>query len=306
MGRKPKILFVVDKAGWAHDNKAKNLKENLSDYSIEIIYHDELSEYIDINKVDLVVVFYWYQLRDNKILWDKLRGENKLLLGVCSHSELEQTNLKSAIGYFNEARAIFAVNYNLYESCSIIMSKPVFYTPNGVNTSLFYPNKRNVKIGQKITIGWAGSLKDHGNNHKGFGEFILPLEKNVQNIELIVADREQNFINHNEMAKFYNSLDIYICASKDEGTPNPCLEAAACGIPVLTTRVGNMTELIKHGENGFFIERDIKDIIEKIKLLSLNETLRQQMSANIHKDIQDWDWTVKAKNYKQMFDTILS
>jgi len=39
------------------------------------------------------------------------------------------------------------------------------------------------------------------------------------------------------MVEFYRSLDVYVCASRSEGTPNPCLEAAACGLPVVTTRV---------------------------------------------------------------------
>ncbi|WZB73295.1 glycosyltransferase family 4 protein [Achromobacter xylosoxidans] len=40
------------------------------------------------------------------------------------------------------------------------------------------------------------------------------------------------------MPAYYNSLDLYVCPSAIEGTPNPVLEAMACGVPVISTDVG--------------------------------------------------------------------
>ena len=73
--------------------------------------------------------------------------------------------------------------------------------------------------------------------------------------ELCLAAREERWRTAAEMVEFYHSLDVYVCASRSEGTPNPCLEAAACGLPVITTAVGNMPELIRDGHNGFLVER---------------------------------------------------
>lgn len=53
-----------------------------------------------------------------------------------------------------------------------------------------------------------------------------------------------------EMRDFHHSLDVYVCASKSEGIPNPCLEEVASGLPVVTTRVGGMPELIRDGDKA--------------------------------------------------------
>lgn len=91
---------------------------------------------------------------------------------------------------------------------------------------------------------------------KGLDDFIAPAVRLVEGAQLVTAIREEKWRGPEEMRDFYHSLDVYVCASRSEGAPNPCLEAAACGIPLVTTRVGSMPELIQDGVNGPFVERD--------------------------------------------------
>jgi glycosyltransferase involved in cell wall biosynthesis len=108
------------------------------------------------------------------------------------------------------------------------------------------------------------------------------------------------------MLDFYRSLDVYVCASRSEGTPNPCLEAAACGLPVITTRVGNMPELIRDGENGFFVERDIADIAAKLRLLRDDPELRSRLGQAARAAVEPWDWRLQAAPYDAMFQAVLA
>jgi len=50
---------------------------------------------------------------------------------------------------------------------------------------------------------------------------------------------------------------LYIVASRQEGGPKAVLESMASGVPLVTTRVGQATELVKHGENGWLV--DVED-----------------------------------------------
>ncbi|MBI2676577.1 MAG: glycosyltransferase [Candidatus Yanofskybacteria bacterium] len=70
-----------------------------------------------------------------------------------------------------------------------------------------------------------------------------------------------------DVAKAYNSAKIFVNPSFNEGGPRVALEAMACGLPVITTRVGIMNDLIKDGENGLFAGWEPKAIAEKITYL---------------------------------------
>lgn len=54
--------------------------------------------------------------------------------------------------------------------------------------------------------------------------------------------------------EIYAQADVLALTSDWEGTPNVVLEALACGLPVVATRVGGVIELVQHGETGFLIE----------------------------------------------------
>ena len=83
----------------------------------------------------------------------------------------------------------------------------------------------------------------------------MPAIKGSKGSVLKLAAREEKWRTQEEMVAFYQGVDVQICASRTEGGPHPLLEAAACGIPLISTRVGIAPELIKDGDNGFLIER---------------------------------------------------
>jgi len=117
----------------------------------------------------------------------------------------------------------------------------------------------------------------------------------------------ENQISLAEMPKFYNSIDIYICLSKSETGPNPCLEAGACAKPVISTRVGIVPQLIKHDYNGLLIPRNRRSLIESINYLQSNPTKIVEMGRNIRKTIEKkWSWKILSKNYERLFDFIIS
>lgn len=72
--------------------------------------------------------------------------------------------------------------------------------------------------------------------------------------------------------KFLSSADLFVLPSvvnkygESDIIPNVLLEAMAMELPVITTKVGGMVGVIKHGESGFFVqEKDPADLADTIQ-----------------------------------------
>ena len=98
------------------------------------------------------------------------------------------------------------------------------------------------------------------------------------------------------MRDYYNSLDYFVVSSNTEGTPNPALEAMSCGIPVITTQVGNMIEIIDPGVSGFFVDGDKQSFIEVMdNLKNITKDDYRKMSIESRKRVESWDWSIRYK-----------
>lgn len=64
-----------------------------------------------------------------------------------------------------------------------------------------------------------------------------------------------------ELSRVYHSLDVYLVASRQEGGPKAVLESMSTGVPLVTTRVGQATELVSDGENGLLLDVDDVDAL---------------------------------------------
>jgi glycosyltransferase involved in cell wall biosynthesis len=59
-----------------------------------------------------------------------------------------------------------------------------------------------------------------------------------------------------EIPLWLAASDVFCLATSNEGRPNALMEALACGVPVVTTRVGGNAEIIENGRNGFLVPLD--------------------------------------------------
>lgn len=116
--------------------------------------------------------------------------------------------------------------------------------------------------------------------------FIIIGQGNERNyLENLIAkyNLQNNFILAgaiSEAASLLKTLDIYVCSSVKEGLPYSILEAMQAGLPIVSTNVGGIPEMIEHKKTGLLVKpADPKDLAEKIKTLLNNKTLRQELGA---------------------------
>jgi glycosyltransferase involved in cell wall biosynthesis len=80
-----------------------------------------------------------------------------------------------------------------------------------------------------------------------------------------------------DMTQFYQGIDIFVLSSLMEGLPRCVLEAMACGVPVVATRVGGVVEVVNDGENGLLVgAEDSGSMAAAITRLLSDQALREK------------------------------
>jgi len=177
----------------------------------------------------------------------------------------------------------------------------VHYLPNGVDVDLFRVVEPIQEKRQKIVVGHVGKECPQ----KGQKEYIYPAiqKSGAESITSVVT--WQNKIPHDQMYKIYQKMDVFIVASTEDGTPNPALEAASCGRPIISNRIGNMPEFIEDGVNGFLVDRHVDEYVEKINWLQKNRDKMIKMGEKARETVEKgWSWEIQAENYRNMFKEI--
>lgn len=84
-----------------------------------------------------------------------------------------------------------------------------------------------------------------------------------------------------DIAEFNAGMDVICLTSNNEGTPVSLIEAQACDVPIVTTDVGGVRDIVSEGQTGFIVPKgDLKLFTEKLALLIENEEIRRKMSQN--------------------------
>ena len=76
------------------------------------------------------------------------------------------------------------------------------------------------------------------------------------------------------------AADIVVLTSDNEGTPLSLIQAGMSGLPVVTTRVGSVPEVVLDGITGFVTDLDVQKIADALEKLAKSAELRARMGAS--------------------------
>jgi glycosyltransferase involved in cell wall biosynthesis len=87
------------------------------------------------------------------------------------------------------------------------------------------------------------------------------------------------FVGYQEnVARFYDAMDVLLLTSVNEGTPVSVIEALAAGRPVVATRVGGVSDVVRDGVDGFLAEvADVESLAARLAELAGDPELRARM-----------------------------
>ncbi|MDX6503277.1 MAG: hypothetical protein QOE29_402 [Gaiellaceae bacterium] len=168
-----------------------------------------------------------------------------------------------------------------------IAPEKVFRIPIGIELSYFKPQTPDWRAAARVELGLPQSAFVVGSFHKdgvGWGDgkepkpikgpdtMLAALEAvDVPELHVLLSGPARGYVRaglkklgiptvhrqverYEDVARLYDALDAYVVPSRQEGGPKGVLEALASGVPLVTTRVGQAMDLVRHGENGWLVE----------------------------------------------------
>lgn len=211
-----------------------------------------------------------------------------------------------------------------------IEADKVHRIPIGVDTRLFPTTntaerrrlRRALGIPEQAVV--IGSFQKDG---QGWGEGLEPklikgpdvllqtlglLKDRVSEMFILLTGPARGFVRHGlnklgipykhvypkkyaELCRMYQVLDLYLVSSRQEGGPKAVLESMAAGVPLVSTRVGQAADLVRHGENGWLAEvedgpglahwaswvlehpGDVRPVLERARQIALDNDYQRQV-----------------------------
>ena len=129
-----------------------------------------------------------------------------------------------------------------------------------------------------------------------------------QAVQLGVSDRLRfaGRRSSDEIPTWMGAADILVLPSRSEGRPNVVLEAQACGLPVVATRVGGTPELVCDGKTGLLVEsEDVADLADALQRLRIDRGLREALGRAGREQADGMTWAVSAEKMAAIYRDLL-
>jgi glycosyltransferase involved in cell wall biosynthesis len=106
-----------------------------------------------------------------------------------------------------------------------------------------------------------------------------------------------------DVAGYLHAADLFILPSRFEGLSNSLLEAMACALPVISTRVGGSTDIIEHGRNGLLVDVDsVEQMLHAIAYVFDDPRLAARLGKSARKTIEEHhDLSTIADRYVMLY-----
>lgn len=198
--------------------------------------------------------------------------------------------------------------------------------PNGVDTEWFRPPtpeerlaaRTELKLGTEervaVFVGHEFSRKGLSYAIQGLvhapsvllliigGNDLIIAEAHAEAEELGVGDRVLFLGPRHHPVPFLHASDFFVLPSAYEANALVVLEALACGLPVVSTRVGFAPDIVVDGENGFLVERSAEAV--GVRLDELSRQPLDEWRVRARQTAEPYAWSLIARRYLELIESL--
>jgi teichuronic acid biosynthesis glycosyltransferase TuaC len=164
-----------------------------------------------------------------------------------------------------------------------------YIIPNGVDLEMFFHierdlarSKLNLPKGKKYVLFASNPSR----TEKNFSLARKAVERlNDSEVELLTA----SLVPHDQMILYYNASNVLLLTSQYEGSVNVVKEAMACGLPAVSTDVGDVRQNFGDTEGYYICHAEPEDLAKGLtKALKISsQTEGRERIKNLGLDSQD-------------------
>lgn len=252
------------------------------------------------------------------VIWEINAPFEELLSRGKTKEEVERLNFKRIL-LARFVNAGICVSREMKEyAIKTLKIKNSYCVPNGSDKELFSPQKRDETLYKDrknhFKVIWSGS-----SDYPWQGvDIILQVAKKIypldKEIIFILITKEKNLDQYKpipgnvvlmdeksylDLPPYIASADAGLCLYHDRGlngkfyfSPLKLFDYMACGLPVIATNVGQISEVIEDGRNGVLVNNGPDEVIDSILSLKNNPEKTKQLGSEARRDIvnyYNWD-----------------
>lgn len=310
----------------------------LERYSLDFIIENVMKKEFIKNKINIIhnwsaVPFGYYSIRANH--------KTKLPILTLLTARDIYNPLSPIDDYWTNRISYVLENSDIVFSCSDDQKQRLKNTTSvdiqiishGVNIHKFNPNKKSCELRKHLHLENEIFLFSLQRLHPRKGvEYLIramnEVVKNHSNVKLIIGGTGSEinklkllvnelklqskieligFIDEIELCSYYASCDIFVFHSLYEAFGIVLVEAMASGVPVVSTQVGAIPEVVRDKRTGILVQpSDSNALANAIIELIENENLRKKMGTEGRKIIEkEYNWENIAKKYENVYYNLL-
>ena len=256
-----KIYINSPKESWVVDRFVKEWKENNKNISTNLL-----------SKADLIwIISPW--------TWEKISKKHlssKKVICTIHHIDDKKFNVEEFSELDKLVDRYHIISKKTENTLKQLTKKDIFYSPFWIDSKKFFNIKDNQSLRKKFNIKdndfAIGSFQrdTEGSDNKSpklekgpdnFIEIIKNLDYENKNLKVVLTGKRRNYIinklnelkisfeyfqmvDNKRLNELYNSLDLYIVASRVEGGPQSILECALSKTPIISTDVGVANQIL--------------------------------------------------------------
>lgn len=111
-------------------------------------------------------------------------------------------------------------------------------------------------------------------------------------------------IPNEELYKYYQSNQVYLNTTVYESFGSAVLEAASCGVPIVSTNAGEIPYIWEHGKEILLCESNEDEFKEHVESIFESEELEKKLSLNARKKSEEFDWKSVKKQWEKLIENI--